>query len=298
MQLKSLRLFATAARTGSFVAAAEEACTVQSNVTAHVKKLEDELGLSLFVRHGGIHLTPSGRLLLTYAQRMLDLHDEAIQGLRFGDAPAGLLRIGSLETTAAVRLPAVLAGFHAAFPDVNLNLCTGTTAELIQRVSTGLVDGAFVAGDVPAAGLERIEVFRERLVLVSAQPLTALPPPDVLLRTAFLGFRQGCTYRQRIELYLAEYGVPPVRIFEFGTLDAILGCVVAGMGFTVLPEAVVASQQSRFRVYGLPLPTDIATVPTFFIAPERSGWTPALKEFARYVLEHTVDERTPEREAI
>lgn len=95
----------------------------------------------------------------------------------------------------------------------------------------------------------------------------------------FLAFRQGCSYRQRIELLLATRGVA-ARIMEMGSLDAILGCVAAGMGYGLLPRSVVQAQQHRFGVHITALPgalaQEVARVETWFVVPARQGWSPAL----------------------
>src|SRR5258708_2089023 len=109
MQLKSLRMFLAVCDSGSFGAAAQQLHTVQSNVTAHVKKLEDEAGVQLLERSAPVHATPAGRLLEQYARRMLADHDEALALLQGSSRAAGALRIGSMETTAALRLPPLLA---------------------------------------------------------------------------------------------------------------------------------------------------------------------------------------------
>lgn len=279
MQLRSLRLFVAVARTGSFVAAAESAHTVQSNVTAHVKKLESELGRCLLTRTGGVGLTPAGRSLLGYAERLLALHDDAVAEVRGEGEPGGTLRIGTLETTAAVRLPPLLAVFHERHPAVTLELIPGTTVELLAGLTDGTLDGAFVAGDVPLAGHEVRDVFHERLVLAARLAETRLPGPGTLARSAFMAFRQGCSYRQRIELFLAGEGVPAARIFEFGTVDAMLGCVAAGMGYAMLPAVVVADRGPRLGVHGLALPGDVANVVTRFVAPPEAARSAALRAF-------------------
>ena len=112
MQLKSLRMFLAVCDSGSFGAAAQQLHTVQSNVTAHVKKLEDEAGVQLLERSAPVHATPAGRLLEQYARRMLADHDEALALLQGSSRAAGALRIGSMETTAALRLPPLLARLH------------------------------------------------------------------------------------------------------------------------------------------------------------------------------------------
>ena len=110
---------------GGITRAADELNTVQSNVTQRVKALEAEIGTALFERHSrGMTLTGAGRRLLPYAQRMAALSREALLAARDDGEPKGPLAIGSMETTAAVRLPSLLAEFHRRFPQVRLSLRT------------------------------------------------------------------------------------------------------------------------------------------------------------------------------
>ena len=169
MELTDLLTFSAVARNGGITRAAEELNTVQSNVTQRVKALEAEIGTALFERHSrGMTLTGAGRRLLPYAQRMATLSREAVLAARDDGEPKGPLAIGSMETTAAVRLPMLLAKFHRRFPAVRLTLKTATTADLVAAVLDGAVDGAFVAGPIEHADLTATLAFREELVLVSA----------------------------------------------------------------------------------------------------------------------------------
>lgn len=285
MQLKSLRMFEAVYSTGSFGAAAQRLHTVQSNVTAHIKKLEDELGVQLMERSSTpVRLTPAGHTLLPHAQRLLQTHD-ATCALFAGNAPpAGSLRIGAMESTAALRLPSVLAQLYQAYPQIDLQLRTGPSGWLLEELQRGTLDCALVAGQPPHPRWWGRAVFQEELVLVSPTPLKALPAPEVLLSTPFLAFRQSCSYRQRIELLLASQGITGARIMEMGSLDAILGCVAAGMGFALMPLALMRRQHSRFGIHILVLPellrSQIALVDTWLVAPEREGWSPQLHALA------------------
>ncbi|MBZ5876356.1 LysR family transcriptional regulator [Chromohalobacter israelensis] len=294
MQLKSLRLFMAVAETGSFVAAADRMHTVQSNVTAHLKRLEEELDAQLVHRAGQTRLTSAGRALVAYAERMLSAHDEALSYFKGSDKTHGQLRIGAMETTTALRLPPILTAYHADHPEVDITLHTGSTAELIEMLVAGHVDGVFIAGGFEHRRYRLLKAFSERLVLVGPQPMAAMPTSEELMTTAFLAFRQGCSYRQRIELLLASHGVNAARIFEFGSLDAMLGCVAAGMGYTVLPLSTVEAHQHRFGIHYLALPASLAEIDTYFAAPEPATWTPALARFVD-TLHPAVDVPEPQR---
>lgn len=280
MELTDLQTFAAVARTGGITRAAEELNTVQSNVTQRVKALEAEVGIALFERHSrGMTLTGAGRRLMPYAQRMMALTREAMLAARDDGEPKGPLAIGSMETTAAVRLPALLADFHRRFPAVQLSLRTATTADLVASVLDGSFDGAFVAGPIEHADIASTVAFREELVLVTARHIRTLAE----LRAATpesgptaLVFRTGCTYRQRLEQVLTEFGWPSATRFELGTLDGMIGCVAAGMGITLLPRAVVGRNEA-VRIHKLAAVQ--SRVETLFITRRAAHAYSALRGF-------------------
>jgi len=280
MELTDLLTFSAVARTGGITRAAEELNTVQSNVTQRIKALEAEIGTALFERHSrGMNLTGAGRRLLPYAQRMAALSREAVLAARDDGEPKGPLAIGSMETTAAVRLPALLADFHRRFPAVRLSLRTATTADLVAAVLDGNLDGAFVAGPIDHAELSSAIAFREELVLVTARhvkSLSALRAATPESGPTALVFRTGCTYRQRLEQVLTDLGWPSATRFELGTLDGMIGCVAAGMGVTLLPRAVVGRNEN---VSILPLNAGQSRVDTLFITRRAAHDYSALRGF-------------------
>jgi DNA-binding transcriptional LysR family regulator len=266
MDAADLRVFEAVARLGGMNRAAGELHTVQSNVTARVKLLEDQLGTALFERHSrGVSLTAAGRRLVPYAMRIADLLAEARRAVIDDGTPKGSLVLGSLETTAALRLPAILAAFVASYPAVDLSLGTGTTAELVERVLARQLEGAFVCGPVDHPELAEETVFREEMVLVTARSVRSL---DELVRRGELKIvvlRTGCSYRQRLESALAGRGVVGLRRLEFGTIEAILGCVAAGLGVTLLPRGVVTQAERAGRVALHEISPSEAWVATVFI---------------------------------
>jgi LysR family transcriptional regulator, cell division regulator len=281
VELTDLMTFSAVARTGGITRAAEELNTVQSNVTQRVKALEAEIGTALFERHSrGMTLTGAGRRLLPYAQRMAALSREAMLAARDDGEPKGPLAIGSMETTAAVRLPPLLASFHRRFPAVRLSLRTATTADLVAGVLDGTFDGAFVAGPIEHAELVSTIAFREELVLVTARrwkTLAELRAGTPESGPTALVFRTGCTYRHRLEQVLTEFGWPSATRFELGTLDGMIGCVAADMGVTLLPRAVVARNET-VNIHALG--TAPSRVDTLFIQRRTAHQYSALQGFA------------------
>lgn len=284
MDAADLRVFEAVARLGGMNRAAAELNTVQSNVTARIRQLEDALGAPLFRRHSrGVALTDAGQRLLPYAERVRHLLDDARRAVRDDGAPRGALTVGSLETTAALRLSPLLASYVAAYPAVDLVLRTGTTAELVDAVLARRMEGAFVCGPVAHPDLAAEVAFREELAVVSAPSVPSLEALAGADGLKIVVLRAGCSYRQRLEEILATRGVVKVRRLEFGTLDAILGCVAAGLGLTLLPKSVVGAAWRDGRVAIHTLPPAEARVETLFIRRRDAFVSSALAAF----LAHT-----------
>src|SRR3990170_8984777 len=161
IDLGALEIFKAVAEHGGITKAAAKLHRVQSNVTTRVKQLEDRLGTKLFLRQNRkLVLSPEGKLLLAYADQLLRLSSEAEAALQSG-TPRGTLRIGTLESTAATRLPPILSRYHLAYPEVQIELATGTTGALVGRVLEYELEAAFVAEPFAANELETQPVFSE-----------------------------------------------------------------------------------------------------------------------------------------
>jgi DNA-binding transcriptional LysR family regulator len=272
MDAASLRIFEAVARHGGMGRAAEALHTVQSNVTARIRQLEDELGKELFRRHPrGVELTAAGRRLLPYARRLADLLEDARRAVLDDGTPQGPLLIGALETSTALRLSRPLAAYVAAYPDVDLTLRTGTTCELMEQVLDHRLEGAFVCGPVAHPDLHTTQLFTEELALLTAP---SVGPLDALIARGdvrIVVLRAGCSYRQRLEELLARRGVTAARVLEFGTIEALFGCVAANLGVTLLPRALIGGIWPDGRVAVHTLPPEDALVETLFIR-RRDAW--------------------------
>jgi DNA-binding transcriptional LysR family regulator len=286
MESGDLRVFAAVARSGSITAASEELHTVQSNVTARIRLLEDELGVPLFRRHSrGVVLTSAGEQLLPYAVKIVQLLNDAANVVGDAVTPRGRLRIGSLESTAGVRLPPILAAYRKKFPQVNLVLTTGTTGHLIGEILASRLEGAFVAGPVRHPDIVETQIFTEEMVLVTSPKFRSL---DEAVRSSrevnILVLREGCSYRARLERLLKERGVGSLSQLEFGTIDGIFGCAREGLGITMMPRSVSerASQSGKLGIHALP--RDEALVPTMFIRRRDAAMSAALSRFLECAL--------------
>ena len=286
MDLAALRVFRAVAEEGSVTRAAERLHTVQSNVTTRIRQLEELLDIALFDRiNRRLVITPAGRLLLDYAERLLALAEEAREAIRAFDAPKGLLRLGSMETTAAARLPLLLAAFRRRYPEVDLRLQAAPTQQLLQDVLHHRIDLALVAAPVHHPELAVAVAVIEELILVSTADHPTVADPRQLDTVSICTFREGCSYRQRLIDWLRGAGITVSRINEFGAFEAIIGCVAAGMGFSLLPRSVLDSHLVAGTIRAHPTPPAVARTETLLVwrhdrsrHPARDAFTALLRE--------------------
>ncbi|MFC4278183.1 LysR family transcriptional regulator [Achromobacter aloeverae] len=289
MELAELEIFRAVAAEQSVTRAAQRLGRVQSNVTTRLRQLEEGLGVDLFRRDNKrMTLTPEGDRMLGYAERLLALAEEARQTVR-SEAPSGRLRLGTMEAAAASRLPEPLARFRADWPQVTIDVQTGTTQALADAVAESRLDCAIVAhpaaGDPQDAdmrelgeGLEGRYLFTEDLMLVT-------PPGHPAPRTAadlqvrsLAAFAQGCTYRKCALQWLAEQGGDPAQwtLLDLNSYDAILARVMAGTAAAVLPRSLIDMRRA-------PAGAGVTTLrPVHSYLIRRAGFdTAALREFSR-----------------
>lgn len=280
MDVGDLRVFEAVARLGGMNRAAAELNTVQSNVTTRIRLIEEELGVLLFRRHSrGVSLTEAGGRLLPYAGRLRRLMAEARRAVAEDGEPKGPLTLGSLETTAALRLSKHLSCYAAAYPEVDLILRTGTTCELVIDVLEFRLEGAFVCGPVDHPDLEQTPAFREQLAVLTAPTVRNLDEGLGRRGLKIVVLRSGCSYRQRLEDILARRGIVDIRILEFGTIEAIIGCVAGGIGITLLPKSLIETTIRDNRVAIHELPKREAVVDTVFIRRRDAFASSALAAF-------------------
>lgn len=280
MDLVELQIFKAVAEQGGITRAAAALHRVQSNVTTRVKQLEERLGAKLFHRQGRkLVLSSEGRLLLDYAERLLSLSTEAQAAIR-GHALHGVFRLGSLESTAAARLPPVLAAYHRAHPGVRLELVTGTSGALVDKVLRGEVEAAFVAEPFPAKSLEMQHAFTEELVLITPRSHGRVGTPKELQSRVVLAFPTGCAYRRRLESWLGRSSVVAERVMEYGSYHAITACVAAGGGIAVVPRSVlrVVGAESQLAVHALPPRVGKARTMLVWLRGHQSAALAALRE--------------------
>ena len=254
IDLEALNIFRCVVHEGGVVRAAAKLNRVQSNISKRIGQLEEHLGVRLFHRQGRkLSLSAEGHILLSYADRLLRLADEAVNALRTGK-PQGTFRLGSLESTAGSRLAPILSRYHALNPGVVVELLTGTSAALVNRVMNFEIETAFVSEPFSMAGLETMPVFNEELVLITHRAIVQVKSAADLGCGTMIAFAQGCSYRKRLEDWLGSENVIPERTLEFASYQAMIACVAAGTGFAIAPRSVLKALRvaDEIRQHALP----------------------------------------------
>ncbi|MEA2899467.1 MAG: hypothetical protein QOJ84_5082 [Bradyrhizobium sp.] len=296
MNFADLQVFKTVVEEGGIVKAAHKLHRVPSNVSTRIKQLETAVGIPLFHRdRQRLHLSPGGELLLGYAQRLIGLSEEARHAVS-GAAPQGLLKLGALESTAASRLSGILADFHRRYPDVRLELATGTNDALVNAVAERRLDAAFVAEPPSVRGLAYLPVFRERLVLISSQDQKPIDTARDAEGQSLIAFPDGCAYRRVLQRWLKRESLATLRVLELSSYHAIVACVAAGAGIALVPEAVLdAMPQALVRRNRIPSAQSEMVTPLIWRQGEVSPPVLALRSVLASVVKGSG--RAPQRNA-
>ncbi|MEU5694874.1 LysR family transcriptional regulator [Actinosynnema sp. NPDC020468] len=232
MDTRLLRTLLVLARTGSFTAAATEQHLVQSTVTSQVKALERHLGARLFDRlPTGARLTEAGRRAVEHAREVLAAEQRLRDAVRGSTAVEGDVRIGAPESVCAYRLPQRIADVALRWPGITVHLSPVGTREALAGVRNGGLDlGLVLEEAVVASGLE--------VTALGVEPIELVTAPGVAVDERYFLLEEGCSYTDR---FVRELAATP-NITRFGSIEAVRSCVMAGLGWTVLPRVAVAEQ--------------------------------------------------------
>jgi len=258
-------MFKAVAEQGSISAAAQHIHRVPSNLTTRIKQLEEDLGVDLFIREKSrLRLSPAGWNFLEYTRRILDLVQEARSTVA-GEDPQGTFALGSLESTAAVRIPAVLAAYNQRYPKVDLDLSTGPSGTMLEGVLSGRLVAAFNDRPGMHPTLEGMPVFEEEMVIIA--PLNHAPvnrAQDVNGENIY-AFRANCSYRHHFENWFVNDQAVPRKIHEMESYHGMLACVSAGAGLAMMPRTMLENMPGCSTVSAWPMSEDFRYLKTWLV---------------------------------
>ena len=279
MNTSDLKIFEAVAAHGSFTKAAEEMFTVQSNVTARIKSLEEEFKTSFFKRTSrSVELTAAGEAFMQFSKEISHLVEEVKQDLSDSAQLSGSLKIGCIETTLALKVPGVIDHFTDRYPDVKLSFKADNSPNLINDVLDYKLDAAFVGAPVTVAELGTRVVKEDRLVIVTAKGHPGLS--DLKKRPVkIVVFDQGCSYRARLELWLASRGVVNYQCTVVNTMEGIVNFVEAGIGITLLPADLIEQFYYNRKLKTYPVKGELGALTTVIVYRKDVPQSKAMKAF-------------------
>lgn len=235
VDIRMLRSLQSVAETGSITESARRLSRTQPAITLQLQRLDEICGCNLF-RHDGrkMALTPDGRLVLSYANSILRLHDELLSRLSSPDIE-GQVTLGTPDLYAAYLLPSILALFRLAFPRVQVQLQCSLSTPLVGQVHRGEVDIALVTRMNDFIGGRVIR--QEQLIWITGENSTAhteSPLPLALLPP-------GNIYRDHAIEHLELAGRPWRIACISESVSGLQAAVFSGMAVTVLGRSALVS---------------------------------------------------------
>jgi DNA-binding transcriptional LysR family regulator len=259
---RRLQVFYTVAKQLSFTKAAEQLFMTQPAVTFQVKQLEEHFNTRLFDRqHGRIALTPVGRVVLEYAERILGLSEE--MDTRVGDltgALAGPLLLGASTTIAEYILPQILGEFKARHPEVQAHMSVANSETIVNRVADHTIDVGLIESPTFLPSLENQVCCDDELVVICApdHPLAkrnTIRAQDVAA-VPMVRREPGSGTREFTDNYFRHCGVPPDDlnlVMELGSPEAMKGVVETGIAIAIVSRATIAKELKLETLVAIPL---------------------------------------------
>jgi DNA-binding transcriptional LysR family regulator len=302
MEVRQLQIFCTLAEELSFTRTAEKVHTVQSNVTAQIKALEEELGIPLFDRLGRrVTLTDAGRNFLPFASQALAAMDQGQRAIRNGAEPSGQLRIGAPESVLTYRLPQVLNTFRRHFPHVELIFIPYMSMPFALELEAGKLDMAITTADPkPFVNIKAIRLRTEQVFLLAdpSHPLASHPSvkPSDLAGQNLLLTESGCSYREKLDRALVLANIRPANVTEFSSVEAIKQCITIGMGLGLLPAIVVARELRQHHLKALHWAGPSLDIATSILWHKDKWISPAMAAFMELVKNKMEDSEPGRKE--
>lgn len=293
MEIRQLKAFIAIAEAKTFTAGARLVHVTQAAISMQIRQLEDEVGVPLFTRTPRrVILTQAGELLLERARKILREHDTALMEVaEIAGAEYGRLRIGTASAMfATAQLPDILQKLKEKFPNAEINIVSGTSSTLIEKISHGEIDIAFVSLPVEAANIQTEMLFSDEIVAV-AHPSHRLAKQKVISAATLAGEplilgEQGGNTRRRIDDFFAQSGVKPNVVMELSRQSSINKMVENNLGVGIAGVKTIADEIDNKKliswwIEGAQINWDLG------LARLRGGYfSPIALEFARLCREN------------
>ena len=288
MTLTQLRAFLSAARRGTFTAAAHDLQLAQASVSELIRRMEEECGLQLFVRGGRrLTLTTAGRELLPYAERAVSAVDHGQQALAaVGSISRGTVTIGLMRNWPYYGLQDLVPDFHRAHPGVRLRIVGQSSTEIAAAIAGGELEAGVVVLPVDDAGLKVTPLIRDELLYACSAAQSVRGPMTVTRMSQLPLVLYDASYgwlaptRRQLFQEAQRVGVRLEPIIELERVESVLPLVQQGVGATVLPATIARSTACPPGVQTMPFEPPMHDT-IAYIRRESGALSPAAWELAK-----------------
>ncbi|GHC81912.1 transcriptional regulator [Nocardiopsis terrae] len=249
MELRHLRHFVAVCEEEHFTRAAEYLGITQSGLSASIRSLERDLDAQLLLRTTRrVAPTPTGRLLLAEAQRILAATDGLRELVTDDHGVRGALSLGTEQCMGVVEAAPLLHWYRERHPHVAINLQQAATGQLLDLVGTGRLDAALVAGPLDAVGGVRLlRITEEPLMLLTAadHPVDGEALPEALGEEEYVDLHPGWGARDCADRAFADFGIARRVALQVNDVYTLLDLVHRRMGVAVVPRPVTRKPQAE-----------------------------------------------------
>ncbi|AWB45848.1 LysR family transcriptional regulator [Paenibacillus sp. CAA11] len=249
---EDLMVFITVVEQSSLNRASKQLNLSQPALSRKIAKLEEELGVQLFVRKGKkLELTRTGQATYTYALEQRQRHHHFLQSIsRYKEAERRVVTLGASLTTIQTTLPPLIEALMNKYPGTELKLVTGKTHEIVSYVKDKKADFGVIASSIEEPGLRCIPLFQDHLELV-------VPKKHKLARKGFtpkmksldglpmIIFSKGTWYRRLVDELIGKYGIIPDVRMEIDSFEAIVRLLPTCGAAALLPRSYLRPQLLR-----------------------------------------------------
>ncbi len=256
MELAHLRSLIAVAELGTFGRAGVRVHLSAPAVFEQIRRLEHEAGAKLYERTGRrLALTRAGEVVVDYARRMLQQHDDALQAVQeLEGVRRGVLRFGCGPHISVSVVPHLLRAFLARYPDIELRVVTGNDHLLFDELRAGRLDLLMMNLPVPEPALEQVQLWRYEMVFVTAPGDPVAATPRELALRPFILYQRAVIVEDAIRSFCVEAGFEPRLVMQNDQADSIKELVKLGLGISLLPLWSVSEDARRGTLRILRLP--------------------------------------------